>query len=89
MPIRVHGGEVKTLLVLLSLLAVTAAYAQFNGCPPGFCTNSRGFGSNGGGFSPNAGAGVALPTGKILMTDGASFILQTDGASKICRAGGC
>ena len=27
--------------------------------------------------------------GKILLVDGASFVLQTDAASKICRAGGC
>ena len=37
------------------------------------------------------GKGKALPqaTGKILLVDGASFILQTDAASKVCRAGGC
>lgn len=47
----------KTFLVLLSLLAVTAAYAQFNGCPPGFCSGIRGFGGGGGGFSPNNNGG--------------------------------
>lgn len=34
------------------------------------------------------GSGAAV-TGKILLVDGASFILQTDGTSKICLAGGC
>jgi hypothetical protein len=63
-------------LIAVMLLAAGAAYAQFNGCGPGFCT--------GGG-----GAVTPQPTGKILLVDAASFILQTDAASKICRAGGC
>lgn len=35
------------------------------------------------------GSGTPPPTGKILLSDGSSFILQTNGTSKICRAGGC
>ena len=27
--------------------------------------------------------------GKLLLVDGASFLLQTNGVSKICLAGGC
>lgn len=43
----------KTLtLILALLLAATAAYAQFNGCPPGFCPNAIVGGS--GGFSNSA-----------------------------------
>lgn len=37
-----------TSLVLALLLAATAAYAQFNGCPPGFCPGLN----NGGGVPP-------------------------------------
>src|SRR5678815_3959259 len=75
-PTRAHAGRPMKIIVLVivSLLAATAAYAQFNGCPPGFCSGSRNFGTGGGGFSPNAGAGVAVPTGKVQMVDGASFI---------------
>jgi len=79
----------KTVIVILSLLAATAAYAQFNGCPPGFCSGMRGFGGGGGGFSPNAGAVAPAASGKILLADGVSFLLKVDGASKLCRAGGC
>ena len=66
------------------MLASVGAYAQFNKCARGFCP---------GGF-PGPGVttqGGSLPaaTGKILLVDGASFILLTDGASKLCRAGGC
>lgn len=35
------------------------------------------------------GNGGPKPTGKILLVDGASFVLQVDAASKICLAGGC
>ena len=35
------------------------------------------------------GNGAGGGNGKILLVDGASFILQTDGTSKICLAGGC
>lgn len=28
-------------------------------------------------------------SGKLLLADGASFLLQVDGTSKICLAGGC
>jgi len=78
----------RLLIVALMLFAAAAAHAQFNGCPSGFCGGGAGMGNPGGGFS-GGGAAVAQPTGKILMVDGASFILQTDAASKICRAGGC
>lgn len=68
----------KTFIVTLALLlAATAAYARFNGCPPGFCPGL------------NNGGGIVLPTGKMLMSDGTSFILKSDGTSKMCRAGGC
>lgn len=59
----------KTLIVLAFLLAATAAYAQFNGCPPGFCSGIRGFGGGGGGFSPNnngGGGGVTPCSGTGL-----------------------
>lgn len=39
-------------------------------------------------FVGSSGSGTAV-TGKILLVDGASFILQTDGTSKICISGGC
>lgn len=60
------------------------AWAQFNRCGPGFCPG----GVFGPAFRP-PGSSVPPQTGKILMTDGTSFVLQTDGASKICIAGGC
>lgn len=77
------------LAIILLLGGIYAAAAQFNGCPPGLCGSSGGFGNSGGGFGPGGSAAAPAATGKILMVDGASFILQTDAASKICRAGGC
>lgn len=29
------------------------------------------------------------PVGKIMLTDGMSFMIQTDGTSKVCLEGGC
>lgn len=66
------------------VLASAGAYAQFNKCGSGFCPG----GFPGPGVTAPGGS-VPPPTGKILLVDGASFILQTDAASKICRAGGC
>jgi hypothetical protein len=67
----------RTILAIAICLALGAsAWAQFNGCAPGFC--SVGVASGGGGA-----------TGKILLVDGVSFVLQTDAASKLCLAGGC
>lgn len=42
-----------------------------------------------GGVASSGASIAAQPTGKILMVDGASFLLKVDGTSKICRAGGC
>jgi hypothetical protein len=72
----------RTLIAMGLLLASIAAAHAF-----GFGLEGRGFGKLGA--SPKKGTAVAAATGKILMVDGASFILQTDAASKICRAGGC
>lgn len=72
------------LICLALFLMCGAALAQFNKCGRGFCPNGilvPGFPAGGGGIPP--------ATGKILLVDGASFILQTDAASKVCRAGGC
>lgn len=52
-----------TSLVLTLLLAASAAYAQFNGCPPGFCPVQGG------------GGGVAPPTCADDAPDG-SFDLS-------------
>lgn len=67
--------RITVLTAGLVLAFSMAAWAQFDGCRAGFCTGS--------------GPSVPEPSGKILLVDGASFILQTDAASKICRAGGC
>ncbi len=32
----------RALLVILALIAATAAYGQFNGCRPGFCNVTSG-----------------------------------------------
>ena len=48
-----------------------------------------GVGQFDGGVASQGVAAGPQPTGKILLVDGASFILQTDGTSKVCRAGGC
>ena len=66
------------------MLASVGAYAQFNKCGRGFCPG----GINGPGVTTPGGS-VPLPTGKILLVDGVSFLLLTDGVSKLCRAGGC
>jgi hypothetical protein len=67
------------------VLASAGAYAQFNKCGRGFCPGG-GFGP---GFPPSGGS-ITPPAGnRLLLVDGASFLLQTDGASKVCLAGGC
>lgn len=71
-------------LALAVVLVAGGAFAQFNKCGHGFCPG----GSFGKGVN-TAGSSVPPPTGKILLVDGASFVLQTDAASKVCRAGGC
>lgn len=45
-------------VILLSLAVGSAAYAQFNGCAPGFCPN----GDFGRGFSPPPSGAVIPPT---------------------------
>jgi hypothetical protein len=63
------------IAAFIIIVGMSAAYAQMLLLHVG----SGGFGDGGGGAS----------SGKILLVDGASFILQTDGTSKICRAAGC
>lgn len=70
--------RILAIVTVSLLLAASAAYARFNGCPPGFCPGLN-----------SSGGGVTLPTGKILLVDGTSFLLKVDGTSKVCRAGGC
>lgn len=77
------------LAIAILLGGIYAAAAQFNGCPPGLCGNSGGFGNSGSGFGPSGGVAAPAPTGKILLIDGTSFLLLLDGTSKLCRVGGC
>lgn len=41
------------------------------------------------GWLPLAGPGTPVTGGKLLLADGASFLLLVDGTSKLCLAGGC
>lgn len=67
------------LTAVLFFLTAAAAWAQFNGCKPGFCPSIFG---GGGTITPP-------PTGALLLEDGTSILLLEDGSSSLCLEGGC
>ena len=60
----------KIWLLILALLLSSAAYAQFNGCPAGFCSTGTGGGGGGGNF-------LLSDTGSALLVNtGSKFLVQ-------------
>ena len=68
------------LLALLALAFIMAAYgvafAQFNGCPRGFCNQT-------------AGSAPPASDSALLLEDGTNYLLLEDGTSTLCLEGGC
>jgi hypothetical protein len=60
----------RTLIILGLTLLAGAAYAQFNGCAPGFCSAGTGGGGGSGNF-------LLSETGSALLVDtGVKFLVQ-------------
>lgn len=63
-------------LVIISLVAASAAYAQFNGCRAGFCPGGIGMGLGVGPSPRTTGGGGA--TNFLLSNGGSALLVNTD-----------
>lgn len=81
-------SKVAAAAALIAIASTAALAAGLGGSISPQIGGGVDFGTDGGISGKSAPAAPAA-SGKILLVDGASFILQTDGTSKICRAGGC